>query len=58
MQTGDKVKFAQPMDESESTCVMTVIELRGDRVLVSDDIHTDWTIVPTSVYLMSELVPA
>jgi hypothetical protein len=55
---GQTVKFAEPMDESESTCRMKIIELRGDRALVSDDMHTDWNITPTSVYLLSELEAA
>lgn len=55
---GQKVKFAEPMDESEEEIIMTVLELRGDRVLVSDDSLADWDVQPTSVYSSFELLPA
>ena len=58
MKTGDKVKFTFPLDEREKESVMEVLELRGERVLVTDLRFEKERIKPTFVFLMSDLTEA
>ena len=58
MKTGDQVKFVKPLEDGDAEAVMTVLEDRGERVLVTDNRFAGWTIRPTAVYLKSELMPA
>jgi hypothetical protein len=51
----DRVKWKKPLDEDEKAEIMTVIEDRGDRVLVVSDYAKDMAIPPTSVYRKSDL---
>ena len=53
---GDQVQFAKPLEAGDEAAVMTVLEDRGERVLVTDNRFADWTTKPTAVYLKSELV--
>lgn len=58
MNVGSQVKFSKP-ESNEVNDRFVVVEMRGDRVLVSDNSgHRDWSIVPTFVYLVSDLVVA
>jgi len=57
MKEGDKVRFKEVIDDGDEETVMTVIEMRGDRVLVEEH-GTGMHITPTSVYPISDLVPA
>ena len=54
---GDLVKFATPMERGDEQAMFRVVELRGERVLVADADSTS-PIVPTCVYLATDLVPA
>lgn len=56
MQAGDKVRFATPEDDYEAGLVMTVLEDRGERVLVEVPVDGFNAIVPQSVFLKSDLV--
>ncbi len=55
MKAGDKVRFVEALDEGDEDAVMTVVEMRGDRVLVTDDSLIEWTIQPTQSYFTEEL---
>jgi len=55
MKEKDIVKFKQPIDEEEKVALMVVIEMRDDRVLVSDLRFSNWDIPPTSVYPVNDL---
>lgn len=55
MKENDIVKFKEPLDEEEETARMKVIEMRDDRVLVTDLRFENWGIPPTDVYSVSEL---
>lgn len=50
------VKFTNPMSAEESAERFTIVELRGNRVLV--ELVCDDTIAPTFVYPMADLIPA
>ncbi len=51
------VKFRNIVDVGDRDVRMVVLELRGDRVLVGFTFpdFSQWTIPPTSVYLVSDL---
>lgn len=53
---GQRVKFAAPLNEDERQERFTVVELRGDRVLV--EFICDMNIRPSFVYLTADLVSA
>lgn len=55
MKSKDIVKFKEPANEEEEKSLMVVIEMRGNRVLVSDLRFSDWRIHPTDVYSKSDL---
>jgi hypothetical protein len=42
MKEKDIVKFKNPMDKDEKTALMVVMEMRGERVLVSDSRFAEW----------------
>ena len=54
MKAKDIVKFSKPSDE-EKDALMVVLEMRGERVLVSDLRFAKWAIPPTDVYAVSDL---
>lgn len=54
MKAKDVVKFKEPSDE-EKDALMVVLEMRGDRVLVSDLRFAEWAVPPTDVYAASDL---
>lgn len=54
MKAKDIVKFKEPSDE-EKDALMVVLEMRGDRVLVSDLRFAEWAVPPTDVYAVNEL---
>jgi len=54
MKKGDTVKFKEIKERGDELARFVVIEMRGERVLVSDKLSTA-SIVPTCVYLVSEL---
>ena len=54
MKEKDIVKFKEPSDE-EKDALMVVLEMRGDRVLVSDLRFAEWAIPPTNVYAVADL---
>lgn len=54
MKKGDAVKFSEIKDQGDELARFEVVEMRGERVLVSDKLSTA-AIVPTFVYLVSEL---
>lgn len=59
MNTGDIVKFAQPLTADEAAERFRVTEPRGDRMLVEMvDESRHWAIVPTFVYLTADMVKA
>jgi hypothetical protein len=51
----DIVKFREPMEEGEENLRMVVLEMRGDRVLVTDLSMVNFPIPPTMVYAVSDL---
>lgn len=53
MKVGDRVMFSDPQTEDEALEVFTVLECRGDRVLVEFDCAMP--IRPTFVYLIAEM---
>ncbi len=55
MKAKDIVRFKTPLDEDEKTALMVVLEMRDPRVLVSDLRSKDKSIIPTFVYLVSDL---
>jgi hypothetical protein len=55
MKEKDIVKFKEPINEDERAALMVVIEMRDDRVLVSDLRFSNWDIPPTDVYSVNEL---
>lgn len=55
MKSKDIVKFRQPINEEEVKSLMVVIDIRENRVLVSDLRFSTWNLSPTNVYLMSDL---
>lgn len=57
MKTGTLVKFKHPVDKDEAAERFTVVEDRGDRVLVKDALSKQ-KIAPTFVYLKVDLKPA
>ena len=56
MTTGTLVRFATPQNDDEKAAIMSVVEDRGDRVLVTDTRFADWRVRPTAVYPKSDLV--
>jgi hypothetical protein len=57
---GQIVKFAVPMTEAERLERFTVLEMRGERVLVQDA-SSFWDghlLHPTAVYLAADLIAA
>ena len=54
MKGKDIVKFSNPSKEEEDA-LMIVLEVRGDRVLVSDLRFAKWAVPPTDVYAVSDL---
>lgn len=54
MQEKNIVKFKNPMDEDEKSSVMVVLEMRGDRALVSDLRFSEWAVPPTDVYSIDD----
>lgn len=55
MKEKDIVKFREPISGDEKTALMVVIEMRGERVLVSDLRFTNWGVPPTTAYLVKDL---
>lgn len=53
---GQLVKFAAPITTAEESERFTVLELRGDRILVQ--FVCDLTIKPTSVYSTADMISA
>jgi hypothetical protein len=51
----DVVKFKEPINEDEKEALMVVLEMRGDRALVSDLRFSDWSVSPTDVYPVTDL---
>lgn len=56
MKEKDIVKFKEPIIDDEKKALMVVIEMRGDRVLVSDLRFSNWSIPPTDVFAVSDLI--
>jgi hypothetical protein len=56
MKAKDIVKFKEPVSDEEKEALMVVIEMRGDRALVSDLRFSNWSVPPTDVYAVSELI--
>jgi hypothetical protein len=56
MREGQTVKFAAPATPDEATERFTVLECRGDRVLVR--FICDMAVAPTHVYLAADMVEA
>lgn len=54
IKVGDVVEFIEP-EEEEDGVTYNVLELRGDRVLVNDNINTEMEVRPTYVYLINDL---
>lgn len=54
MKEKDIVKFKEPSPE-EIGSLMVVLEMRGDRALVSDLRFAEWGIPPTDVYSVNDL---
>lgn len=54
MKAKDIGKFKEPTEE-EKDALMVVLEMRDDRVLVSDLRFAQWTVPPTDVYAVSDL---
>ena len=54
LRVGDEVMFARPLTDDERIERFVVVELRGDRVLVSMK-ESGMSIVPTFVYLQADL---
>lgn len=54
IEVGDTVEFINP-EEDEVGVTYNVLELRGDRVLVNDNINTEMSPRPTYAYLLSDL---
>ncbi len=55
MKAKDINKFKVPADAEERDALMVVLEMRGDRVLVSDLRFSKWAVPPTDVYAVSDL---
>ena len=55
MKEKDVVKFKEPMNEDERVALMVILEMRGERVLVSDLRFSNWGIPPTNVYSVRDL---
>ena len=53
MKAGDKVRFVEAKDPGDELCEFTVVEMRGDRVLI--ELVCDMRIRPMSVVLASEV---
>ena len=51
-----KFKFKNPNDESEQTAILTLVEDRGDRVMVTCSICADLNLQPTFTYKKSDLL--
>lgn len=51
-------KFAKPMNADEAAERFTIIEHRGERVIVTESHSEGWAIVPTFCYLLSDLIEA
>ena len=51
----DIVKFKNPLSEEEKDALMVVLEIRDDRVVVSDLRFAEWAIPPTDVYALNDL---
>lgn len=51
-------KFAEPMNADEVVERFTIVEERGERVLVTESHSQNWNIVPTFCYLMKDLIEA
>lgn len=56
MEVKSIVKFREPLNEEEANSLMIVLEVRDDRVLVSDLRFSEWTAPPTDVYLVKDLI--
>jgi hypothetical protein len=55
MKSEDIVKFKELANGEEKEALMVVLEMRGDRVLVSDLRFSGWGVPPTNVYPLSDL---
>lgn len=55
MKAKDIVKFKNPIDRDEADSLMVVLEMRGERVLVSDLRFSEWAVPPSSVYALNDL---
>lgn len=55
MKDKDIVKFRNPIDEEEEKALMVILEMREDRVLVSDLRFSEWAVPPTDVYSITDL---
>lgn len=55
---GDTVRFREVVEAGDAEARMIVLELRGERVLVTDTRHAHWNIKPTAVYPAADLVKA
>ena len=56
LKTMRKFKFKNPNDESEQTAILTLVEDRGDRVMVTCSICADLNLQPTFTYKKSDLL--
>ncbi len=54
MKNGDTVKFAQCLEPGDDTLTFTVLEMRGDRVLV--EANVGMRLNPTYVYPTADMV--
>ena len=55
MNIGETVRFSNPLTPDEAAERFTVLEIRGDRVLV--EFICSMHLLPTFVYLLSDLEP-
>lgn len=55
MKEKDIVKFKEPLTEDEENALMVILEMRDERVLVSDLRFANWGIPPTNVYSAKDL---
>lgn len=56
---GQRVRFTNPTDAAEAAERMIVLEDRGERVLVTDELHfRRYVILPQSSYFAADLTDA
>ena len=59
MDKGQRLKWKAPKDRLEEVEILTVIEDRGNRVLVTSNYtESGWNIIPTACYDKEDLITA